>query len=73
MCCRGQPDPVFGHRIEAYFVPVGAPPTVEDLDRFLRDEQKLSGFKIPKAFHVMTELPTGATGKLYRRGLIRSE
>lgn len=68
----GQPDPRFGRRIEAYFVPHGPRPSDEELDRFLRQEKGLSGFKIPKVFTAMNALPTGPTGKLYRKALIRS-
>ncbi|MEM7341406.1 MAG: class I adenylate-forming enzyme family protein [Actinomycetota bacterium] len=67
----GQPDATYGRRIEAYVLPVGEPPAPDVLDRFLREDRALAGFKVPKAFHIVDELPTGATGKLYRRALIR--
>jgi acyl-CoA synthetase (AMP-forming)/AMP-acid ligase II len=66
----GQRDDRFGQRIEAFCVPRGDAPSVEELDRFLRNTCGLAGFKIPKTFHFRPELPTTATGKLYRRGLI---
>ncbi len=65
----GQPDPQTGQRIEAFVVARGAQPEVEDIDRFLRRERHLAGFKVPKAFHFVDALPTGPTGKLFRRAL----
>jgi acyl-CoA synthetase (AMP-forming)/AMP-acid ligase II len=66
----GQPDQAFGQRIEAYFIAAGETPASDELDRFLR-ERGLAGFKVPKEFHPCPSLPTGPTGKLYRRGLLR--
>jgi acyl-coenzyme A synthetase/AMP-(fatty) acid ligase len=65
----GQPDAQMGQRIEAYVVARGAKPDVEDINRFLRSERHLAGFKVPKAFHFVDTLPTGPTGKLFRRAL----
>jgi acyl-CoA synthetase (AMP-forming)/AMP-acid ligase II len=67
----GQPDSRLGQRIEAYVVVRGAPPDGNELSRFLREERHLAGFKIPKAFHSLDGLPTGPTGKLFRRALRR--
>jgi acyl-coenzyme A synthetase/AMP-(fatty) acid ligase len=65
----GRADSKFGQRIEA-FVIAGVPaPTAEILDRFLREEQKLSGHKVPKVFNFVSELPIGSTGKVNRRAL----
>lgn len=63
----GQKDEKFGYRIEAYVVARGEAPT--DLEPWLRAQGRLASFKIPKAFHFVATLPTGPTGKLYRRGL----
>jgi acyl-coenzyme A synthetase/AMP-(fatty) acid ligase len=65
----GQPDPQMGQRIEAFVVARGAPPEIEEINRFLRSERHLAGFKVPKAFHFVDSLPTGPTGKLFRRAL----
>ena len=65
----GQPDQALGQRIEAYLVARGTPPGSDELSRFLRQERHLAGFKIPKAFHWIDEMPTGPTGKLFRRAL----
>jgi acyl-CoA synthetase (AMP-forming)/AMP-acid ligase II len=66
----GQRDTRFGSRIEAFCVPRGDAPSAEELESFLRQTCGLAGFKIPKAFRMLSELPTGPTGKLYRRALI---
>jgi acyl-coenzyme A synthetase/AMP-(fatty) acid ligase len=65
----GQPDHALGQRIEAFIVARGEAPANGELDLFLRRERHFAGFKIPKAFHMVRELPTGPTGKLYRRAL----
>jgi acyl-coenzyme A synthetase/AMP-(fatty) acid ligase len=65
----GQPDAQMGQRIEAFVVARGARPEIEDLNRFLRSERHLAGFKVPKVFHFVETLPTGPTGKLFRRAL----
>lgn len=65
----GVPDERFGRRIEAWVVARGAAPSAEALDAFCRDEAGLAGFKVPRAFHFVAELPTGPTGKLQRRAL----
>jgi acyl-coenzyme A synthetase/AMP-(fatty) acid ligase len=65
----GQPDAQMGQRIEAFVVARGAKPEIEDINRFLRGERHLAGFKVPKAFHFVDSLPTGPTGKLFRRAL----
>jgi acyl-coenzyme A synthetase/AMP-(fatty) acid ligase len=69
----GQPDKQMGQRIEAYVVARGAAPEIEDINRFLRGEKHLAGFKVPKAFHFVETLPTGPTGKLFRRALRAEE
>jgi acyl-coenzyme A synthetase/AMP-(fatty) acid ligase len=65
----GQPDQKLGQRIEAYLVARGAPPAHDDISRFLREQRHLAGYKIPKAFHWIDAMPTGPTGKLFRRAL----
>jgi acyl-coenzyme A synthetase/AMP-(fatty) acid ligase len=65
----GQPDAALGQRIEAFIVARGEMPGSDDLGRYLRLERHLAGFKIPKLFHPVDELPTGPTGKLFRRAL----
>ena len=65
----GQPDQRLGQRIEAYLVARGTPPTTGEISLFLRHQRHLAGYKIPKAFHWIDAMPTGPTGKLFRRAL----
>jgi acyl-coenzyme A synthetase/AMP-(fatty) acid ligase len=65
----GQPDQRLGQRIEAYLVARGTPPTTGEISLFLRHQCHLAGYKIPKAFHWIDAMPTGPTGKLFRRAL----
>lgn len=65
----GQPDDRLGQRIEAFIVARGVQPAPDQLDIFLRQQRSLAGFKVPKRFHIVDTLPTGPTGKLFRRAL----
>lgn len=69
----GQPDRQMGQRIEAFIVARGTPPDSAELDGFLRRQRHLAGFKVPKTFHFLDALPTGPTGKLFRRALRTEE
>ena len=64
----GIADPQWGQRIEAHVV--AAPDlTAEALLAWCRADGALPAMKLPKAVHLVAALPTGPTGKLYRRGL----
>nr|BFE38940.1 fatty acid--CoA ligase family protein [Actinomadura rugatobispora] len=65
----GVPDPRLGQTVAAFVVPAdpGAPPDPERLRTFVRAE--LSGFKVPAYWHVVTDLPRNANGKVLRRVL----
>ena len=65
----GKADPEWGQRIEAYVV-VNAEVSAEDILQYCRDQQLLCAFKLPKRINFRDSLPTGATGKIYRRGLL---
>ena len=66
----GVVDERWGQRIEAHVVlRTGHTTTSEALDSFSRTEGGLASFKVPKKFHLVDRLPTGPTGKLYRRAL----
>jgi len=66
----GVADERWGQRIEAHVVlRAGHSTTPEALDSFCRTEGGLASFKVPKSFHLAERLPTGPTGKLYRRAL----
>jgi acyl-CoA synthetase (AMP-forming)/AMP-acid ligase II len=70
----GPKDAKFGQRIEAYVVAKTPGLTPEVLKAYLKDVRQLSGHKVPKVFHFLDALPTGATGKLDCRALLeRSE
>jgi len=64
----GRPDDLFGEVPEAFvaFKP-GSAATIAELMDLCKLE--LAYFKVPKAIHVMAELPKGPTGKILRRGL----
>jgi acyl-CoA synthetase (AMP-forming)/AMP-acid ligase II len=64
----GQPDDRWGQRIEAYVVLRGAGLAADALEAHCR-ATGLAGFKLPKVFRPVASLPTGPTGKLYRRAL----
>jgi acyl-CoA synthetase (AMP-forming)/AMP-acid ligase II len=65
----GVADARWGQRIEAHLVVRDPAPDAAALEAFCRDAARLATYKIPKAFHFHAALPTGPTGKLYRRGL----
>lgn len=70
----GMPDDRWGQRIEAHVIlKAGAAVTTEALASFCRLEGGLASFKVPKVFHLVDRLPTGPTGKLYRRALRASD
>ena len=64
----GREDEVFGEVPEAYVaLKPGASATPEELMGLCRAQ--LAYFKVPKAIHVIDELPKGPTGKILRREL----
>jgi acyl-CoA synthetase (AMP-forming)/AMP-acid ligase II len=66
----GMADERWGQRVEAHVI-LRSPGAVDaaGLEAFCRSEGGLASFKVPKIFHVVDRLPTGPTGKLYRRAL----
>lgn len=60
----GVPDETWGERVEAAVVVSDPTVTGETVAADLR--ARLSGFKVPKAIHVLAELPAGPTGKIDR-------
>lgn len=64
----GMPDREYGERVTAVIVPkAGAGFDPEELRAFLKE--RLSGFKVPKAFVAVPELPKSAAGKILKRVL----
>jgi long-chain acyl-CoA synthetase len=45
----------------------GAPPTAEELDAYCR--KHLAGYKIPRGWQFVAELPKSASGKILKRVL----
>jgi acyl-CoA synthetase (AMP-forming)/AMP-acid ligase II len=67
----GCKDAKFGQRVEAYIVATRPDVTADAVRAHLKDVRQLSAYKVPKAFHFLTAMPTGLTGKVDRRELQR--
>jgi acyl-CoA synthetase (AMP-forming)/AMP-acid ligase II len=65
----GVPDEKWGERIEAHLVAKGAAPKLEALRAFCLENDLLPSNQLPKEVFYQDTLPSGPTGKLYRRGL----
>jgi len=65
----GVPDPEWGQRVEAWVVPNGAPPTLDQLRAHVAGA--LPTFCAPKRMHIVSALPRTALGKLQRHRLPR--
>jgi len=65
----GVPDANWGEALRAYVVtrPGHTPPSAEALDAYCR--QSLAGFKIPRAFTAIGELPRNTAGKVLKTAL----
>jgi long-chain acyl-CoA synthetase len=64
----GLPDPEWGERVTAFIIP--RPGKVFDknaLHRYLKS--RLSSFKVPKEYRVVTDLPKSPAGKILKREL----
>jgi acyl-CoA synthetase (AMP-forming)/AMP-acid ligase II len=66
----GAPDSTWGQRIEAHVVLSDPSATERDILDFLESRKLLPRNKLPKRIVLRDALPTGPTGKLYRRGLL---
>jgi O-succinylbenzoic acid--CoA ligase len=65
----GRPDPEWGELVTAFVVLDGG--SVDEAELAEHCRRLLAGYKVPRAFHFVTELPRNAAGKLLRRELIR--
>ncbi|MDO5629091.1 MAG: AMP-binding protein [Mobilicoccus sp.] len=68
----GLPDDTWGEEVAA----VVAPKPGEDIDvDALRAwlHERISPYKVPRIYHLVDDLPKGATGKILKRGLDRDE
>ena len=64
----GVPDKEWGERVTAFIAPKPGQKVVpEELKAFLKT--RLSPFKVPKEYIIMSELPKSPTGKILKRKL----
>lgn len=64
----GIPDPTWGEAVHAVIVPADNSPVQEDaLRTYCRS--RLAGYKVPKSFEAVPELPRNANGKVLKRVL----
>ena len=64
----GVADETWGERLEAAVVLADETATTESIEAGLRSA--LAGFKVPKRWHVLDDLPVGPTGKVDRQALV---
>jgi acyl-CoA synthetase (AMP-forming)/AMP-acid ligase II/carbon monoxide dehydrogenase subunit G len=63
----GVEDEEFGQRLKAFVVPEGSKPSEQELKGYVKEN--LAGFKVPREFEFIDELPRNATGKVLKREL----
>jgi O-succinylbenzoic acid--CoA ligase len=63
----GRADPEWGHRVVAWVVPAGEPPTLAELREAVKAE--LPAYAAPKELVLVAELPRTALGKVRRSQL----
>jgi len=63
----GTPSEEWGEVVTAWVVPDGAAPTLDELARFAA--VSLASYKVPRALHVVGELPRNSLGKVVRSRL----
>ncbi|HAP76502.1 MAG TPA: AMP-dependent synthetase [Acidimicrobiaceae bacterium] len=63
----GVDDPEWGQRVEAWVVPDGEPPTLDELRSYVRARQP--AYCAPKALHLVDAIPRTALGKVQRHRL----
>lgn len=62
----GLPDKEYGERVTAFIVPhKDQQPDLNDLKAYLKTH--LAGFKVPKKFSIVDELPKNPAGKMLKR------
>lgn len=65
----GMPDATWGERVEAHVVPARPGLTPEALAEAMARAGALPRALLPKVYHLHEALPTGPTGKLFRKAL----
>lgn len=65
----GVPDEEWGKRVHAVIEPAdpASPPAVADLDAYVRE--RLTSYKVPKTYEIVTTLPRNEAGKIRRSAL----
>jgi acyl-CoA synthetase (AMP-forming)/AMP-acid ligase II len=64
----GVPDDTYGERVHAVVIPVpGGSVAVDDLDAHMRS--RLAGYKVPRGYDFLDELPLSAAGKVLKNEL----
>ncbi|PTX61804.1 2-furoate---CoA ligase [Melghirimyces profundicolus] len=69
----GEQDDRWGQIISAFIVPKDRSVTVQDLDLFCKEHQKLSNYKRPRKYVFVSEIPRMPSGKILRRKLRNRE
>ncbi|MEA2375924.1 MAG: hypothetical protein QOD53_2387, partial [Thermoleophilaceae bacterium] len=57
----------FGQRLKAFVVAKGKKPSEDELKKYVKSN--LAGFKVPREFEFIDELPRNATGKVLKKEL----
>ena len=79
VCVVGLPDPRMGQAVTAFIVrrvdgaQGGDAVTEEELDRFCNASPHLAGFKRPRRYQFVDQIPKGPTGKVLRRKLLEQQ
>lgn len=66
----GKPDPLWGQRAEAYVVLSNELTSASALLDWCKQREELALSKLLKQIHIVGQLPTGPTGKLFRPALL---
>jgi acyl-CoA synthetase (AMP-forming)/AMP-acid ligase II len=67
------PDPKWGQRAEGYIVVDDLGLDEQSIETWCRGEGQISPIRFLKAVHIVEQLPTGPTGKLYRPALLANQ
>ena len=65
----GVPSEQWGEEVAAYVVLTSGTASVEPAELEEHCREHLAGFKIPRRWHVVSELPRNASGKVVKRDL----